>query len=114
MNLVRHHPDCAERDAEDDGGPAPHRVDRDSEEAEENRHRKKGDIAVGVDEAAPQKIFGIDVMHAEGNEKAVPDHGEVVPSPGAGAPVNEAGSEIGCCDPAGHCQRDPPLPQIDP
>ena len=75
-----------------------------------HRHRKKGDVAVGVDEAPPEEIVGIDVMHAEGHEQAVPDHRKVVAAPGVGAPVHEPGAEIGRRDPAAKRQRNPPLP----
>lgn len=93
VNLVRHHPDPAEREAEDRDGASPGSLERNREEAEENRNRKKGDVTVSLDKTA---------------------HGEIVSSPCAGAPVNEPGSEIGRRHSADKRHRNRPLPQIKP
>ena len=101
VNLVRHHPDGAQREAEDHEWTCPGRFQRNQEKNEKNWHCKKSDVAVGVDKTPPQKIIRIDVMQAEGNEKAAADDGKVVPSPGVGAPMNQPGREVGRRDAAG-------------
>ena len=76
------------------------------------RDRKTRDVAVRFDEAAPEEIVGIDVVHAERHQEAVPDHGEIVAPPGVGAPVNQPGAEIGRRHAGGKRQRNPPLPRV--
>lgn len=114
VNLIRHHPDPAEREPEDCGRASPSPGEWHREETEQNRNRKKSDVTVGLDEASPEEIFGIDMVHAKGDEKALSDHREIVAPPGVGAPVNEPGSEIGRGHSSDKRKRNPPLPQIKP
>jgi hypothetical protein len=113
VNLVGHHSYSAERESTDRNGAAPQSFDWNSKEAEEHRNRQKGRVAVGVDEAPLKQIAWIDMMHTEGNEKAVPDYGEIIPAPGIRAPVNQPGRQIGCCNSDGQRQRNPPLRQAE-
>src|SRR6185369_15243648 len=87
---------------------------RDREEFEEHRNRKTRHLAVSLDEAAPEKVIWIDVMHAEGQEQALSDDWKIVAAPGIGPPMNESGTEIGRRHATGRRQRHPPVPRTEP
>jgi len=114
VNLVRHHPEPTEREAEDRDRACPGGFERSHEKKEKHRNGKKSDIAVRVDKTSPQKIIRIDVVQAERHEKATADYRKIIPPPGVGAPVNEPRPEVGRRDSAGDRHRHPPLQQIEP
>jgi hypothetical protein len=112
MDLVGQHPDRAESQPEYRDDALSDRLEWKNEQSKQHRNRDKGDIAVGVDEAASQEIIRIDVMHAERHEEAVADDWQIVSPPRIGRPVNEAGREVGGRYSAKEPHWNPPLQKI--
>lgn len=73
MNLIGEYARSTEPESENRDVRAPPRVERETEQSKQERQCEQGDVSVGVEERAPERVVRIDMMQPERAAHALAD-----------------------------------------